>query len=173
MMVNTFFEEKQDRLFEVARRFDSLCGAAKIDYTIIGGLAVYLHIDPVEPLSARLTTHIDAHIDQASLPGVERAAAEFGFTLTPEYRLVTSALHNRVHLYFQHAGYSLPRDAVILEGLKVAPLRDLLLAKLARNKLIDMVHVRDMIDAGMMTPELESDLNKTLRERLDYVKAHE
>jgi hypothetical protein len=173
MMVNTFFEEKKDRLLEVARRFDALCAASSIGYTIIGGLAVYLHIDPVEPLSARLTTHVDAHIDPASLSLVERTAAEFGFTLTPEHRLITSAQHNRVHLYFQHAGFNRPTEGVLFEGLKVAPLRELLLAKLTRNKLIDKVHVRDMIEAGMMTPELECDLDETLRERLEWVKAHE
>lgn len=50
---------------------------------------------------------------------------------------------------------------------------DLIRLKLTSYRLRDQMHVKDLEDAGLITPEIEAALSPTLRERLAQVRARE
>src|SRR4029077_12656657 len=79
MMVNTFFENKVDQLFEVAGRLAKALSQAGIEYRVVGGFATYMHVNEMEPLAARLTRDIDVAIDRADLDAIIEATRPFGF----------------------------------------------------------------------------------------------
>ena len=60
MMVNTFFENKVDQLFEVAGRLAKALSQAGIEYRVVGGFAAYMHVNEREPMAARLTAPVRA-----------------------------------------------------------------------------------------------------------------
>src|SRR3982074_833909 len=79
MMVNTFFENKVDQLFEVAARLAKAVSQAGIEYRVVGGFAAYMHVNPVEPMAARLTRDFDLAIDRNDLDAIIAATRPFGF----------------------------------------------------------------------------------------------
>ncbi len=58
MLVNATFEGAVDQILDVAERFSAAVLAAGIPCRVIGGLAVYLHVDEIDPLAARLTRDV-------------------------------------------------------------------------------------------------------------------
>jgi hypothetical protein len=66
-----------------------------------------------------------------------------------------------------------PIKPQLIDGFPVAPVEQLLLHRLTRNKMKDMMYLRDMLDVGLITPEMEVPLPPALRDRLEWVKAHE
>ena len=78
-MVNTFFENKVDQLFEVAGRLAKALSQAGIEYRVVGGFAAYMHVNEVEPMGARLTRDIDVAIDRADLDAIIKAVRPYGF----------------------------------------------------------------------------------------------
>src|SRR5258707_14406086 len=79
MLVNTFFENKVDQLFEVAGRLAKALSQAGIEYRVIGGLAAYMHVNEIEPIAARLTRDIDVAIDRKDLDAIAEATRPFDF----------------------------------------------------------------------------------------------
>src|SRR5690348_7740121 len=79
MLVNTFFENKVEQLFEVAGRLAKALAQAGIEYRVVGGFAAYMHVNEIDPLAARLTRDIDVAIDRADLEKLIEAAQPFGF----------------------------------------------------------------------------------------------
>ncbi len=57
-----------------------------------------------------------------------------------------------------------------LRGIRVMPLADLLRMKLTSFRAKDEAHIKDLDDAGLITPDLEADLPALLRERLDQAR---
>jgi hypothetical protein len=56
--VDEYFEQ----MFNVARRVHAALTQAGIDYRIVGGVAVFLHVNELDPLAARLTPDVDVTI---------------------------------------------------------------------------------------------------------------
>jgi hypothetical protein len=73
MLVNTFFENKVEQLFEVAGRLAKALSQAGIEYRVIGGFAAYMHVNEIEPMAARLTRDIDVAIDRKDLEAIAEA----------------------------------------------------------------------------------------------------
>ena len=188
MMVNTFFEGKVDQLVDLAKRFAAALTAAGIAYRLVGGFAVYLHVDRVSPENARLTRDIDEAIRRSDLEAIAEAVKPFGF----EYRhtagidMIVDAnnpsARRAVQLIF--AGEKVRNDNLFEvpeiepaeaaeHGLLLAPVDHLLRMKLTSFRDKDRVHVRDMDQAGLITPEIEASLPEALRERLAHIRATE
>ena len=55
VFVNTFFEKRVDRIFDLAERVEEAFSAAGLEYRIVGGLATYLYVEELEPDAGRLT----------------------------------------------------------------------------------------------------------------------
>jgi hypothetical protein len=188
MMVNTFFEERVEQLFELLERARAVFERAAVDYRLVGGLAVYLHVSKVDEDAGRLTKDVDIAINRSDLDRIVAAAREFGF----EFRHVAGvdmlvdaakpSARRAIHLLF--AGEKVKTDAVAvtppiqgagatLKGAKVASIEELITMKLTSFRDKDRTHVRDLDEVGLITPEVEASLLPVLRERLAHIRATE
>lgn len=187
MATNTIFEQAVDKLLDVTNRFASALESAGIPYRVIGGLAVFVHVDTRDPMAARLTKDVDIAIDRQNLKRIAESVAPFGFT----YRHVAgvdmflnaddSRARGAVHVvfagekvrpeYVEPIPFSTPVKAS--QGFYVAPVADLVHMKLTSFRLKDKVHIQDMDSVGLITPEIEATLSPILAERLAEVRATE
>ena len=187
MLVNAHYEKQVDQLIELAARFAEALTKAGIEYRIIGGLAIYLHVNSIDPLAARLTRDIDAAVSRPDIEKIAQAVQPFGlaFRHAAGVDMLVDArspkARSAVHLVFVREKvrpeyvapvpeFSAPSN---LEGLLVAPVADLVRMKLTSFRLKDQVHIQDMDGVGLITPEIESALPEVLRERLAQVRATE
>ena len=188
MLVNTFFENKVDQLFEVAGRLAQALSQAGIEYRVVGGFAAYMHVNAVEPIAARLTRDIDVAVDRADLDRIIEAVRPSGF----RYRHVAGVdmlvdaeapqAHSAVHLLFirekvrKDYAEAVPdfSPAVRYENrISVVSVADLVKMKLTSFRDKDRVHVRDLDGVGLITPEVEAGLSSVLRDRLKHVRSTE
>ena len=185
MLTLTAYDTFVDQLFEVMKRFTGALAQAGIEYRVIGGMAVMLHVRDRDPMAARLTNDVDAAVQRTDLPAIIRAVEPFGFT----YRhvagvdmLVDSAkptARSAIHLVFvgekvrkeypEPVPFSPPAKTV--EGALIAPVADLVHMKLTSFRLKDRVHLQDMDRVGLITPDIEAGLPEILRQRLAEVRA--
>jgi len=178
MLVNTFFENKVDQLFEIAGRLAKALSQAGIEYRVIGGFAAYMHVNEIEPIAARLTRDIDVAIDRKDLDAVVEATGPFGF----RYRhaagidmLVDAEApeaHSAVHLVFEPAA-AFSQPGQYSNGLSIVSVADLVRMKLTSFRLKDRVHIQDLDGVGLITPEIEASLSPQLQTRLQEVRATE
>ena len=59
----------------------------------------------------------------------------------------------------------------ILQGVRLAPLEDLIRMSLTHFMLEDEVHLKDLDEAGVITPEIESALSPEHQQRLQQLRA--
>jgi hypothetical protein len=187
VLVNAHYEKQVDQLIELAARFAEALTKAGIEYRIVGGLAIYLHVNAIDPLAARLTRDIDAAVNRSDIDKIAQAVRPFGleFRHAAGVDMLVDAkspkARSAVHLVFVKEKVrpeyvvSVPEfsSAGNLEGLLVAPVADLVRMKLTSFRLKDRVHIQDMDGVGLITPEIESGLPEVLRERLAQVRATE
>ena len=81
MLVNTIFEDAVEKLFDVTRRFAAALEAAQIPYRVVGGLAVFAHVDAKDPMAARLTTEMS--MLQSTARTWMRFAGHLNHTVSP------------------------------------------------------------------------------------------
>ena len=80
MLANTIFEDAVEKTFDVTKRFAAALEAAAIPYRVVGGLAVFVHVDARDPMAARLTKDVDVAIDRKNLDAIRAALEPYGFT---------------------------------------------------------------------------------------------
>jgi len=182
--VNSFFEERVEQLFELATVVERAFSAAGIEYRVIGGLAAYLYVEEREPDAGRLTRDIDIVARREDLAAIAKAVEPFGL----QYRLVAGVdmliqagqpARRAVHMIFSgekvrpEYAEAVPDlgPARILKGVRVVPVEDLIRMKLTSFRLKDQMHLKDLDEAGVITPEVEQELSPVLRERLGLVRA--
>ncbi len=164
MLVNTFFENKVDQLFEVAGRLAKALSQAGIEYRVIGGFAAYMHVNEIEPIAARLTRDIDVAIDRKDLDAIVEATRPFDAE--------APKAHSAVPLVFEPApAFSQPVQ--YSNGLSIVSVADLVRMKLTSFRLKDRVHIQDLDGVGLITPEIEATLSPQLQTRLQEVRATE
>jgi hypothetical protein len=61
----------------------------------------------------------------------------------------------------------------VLQGIRLVSLIDLVRMKLTSFRSKDETHLKDLDEAGLITPEIEAALSETLRARLAQVRARE
>lgn len=188
MAVNTFFEEKVERINDVAKRIAAALENAGVRYRVVGGFAIFTYVDQIDPLKARLTRDIDMIVDRQDLAGIVKAAESCGF----KYRHVAgvdmlvdaseSKVRNAVHLIFARekvrpeyveAAPDFSEPTRTAKGILLASVADLVRMKLTSFRLKDRVHIQDMDSVGLISPEIEASLSGTLRARLAEVRASE
>jgi hypothetical protein len=187
-LTNAFYERHVDQLFEVLDRLNSALKAKGIPYRVIGGLAVYLHVDRIDPIAARLTRDVDIAINRSDLERISEAVRPFGFV----YRHVAGVdmllpaanpkARSAIHLVF--VGEKVRKEYVepvpafdsqpeTIGGADISPIVNLVTMKLTSFRLKDKVHIQDLDGVGLITPEIEAGLSPILRERLAEVRATE
>jgi len=187
LYVNTFFEKRVEQLFDLAGRVEAAFAAAGLEYRVIGGLAVYLYVEEAEPDAGRLTRDIDIAVRREDLERIARAVEAFGLThrhMAGGDMLVQSgaaSARRAVHLIFTgervKANYPEAAPAIgacrTLHGIRLISLADLVRMKLTSFRAKDETHVKDLDEAGLITPEIESGLSEVLLARLKQVRARE
>jgi hypothetical protein len=186
IFVNSFFEKRLDQLFELASLVDQAFSTAGIDYRVVGGLATYLYVEEAEPDAGRLTRDIDIAVRRDDLDRIAQAIKPFGL----EYRHAASVdmlirpgepARRAVQLVFTgekvRPEYSEPVPELgpgrTIQGVRLIPLADLVRMKLTSFRLKDQTHLKDLDEAGLLTPEIEAVLSPLLRERLASVRERE
>ena len=161
---------------------------AGIPYRVVGGLGVFLHVERVDPLAARLTRDVDVTIDRAHLDRIKEAVAADGFAYRhvagvdmfvdashPQARSAVHVMFTRERVRPDYAepvpDFSEPMRTS--EGLLVAPVADLVRMKLTSFRLKDRVHIQDLDTVGLITPQIEASLPDALRSRLTDVRGSE
>jgi hypothetical protein len=182
--VNTFFENRVQELFDLAGRIEAAFSAAGIDYRIVGGLATYLYVEANEPDAGRLTKDIDIAIRREDLGRIARAVEPFGLEcrhvagLDLLVQKAQPSARRSVHLLFAgekvREDYSEPVPALgqarVLKGLRLISLSDLVRMKLTSFRAKDEAHLKDLDEAGLLTPDVEAGLSGVLRERLKKMR---
>jgi hypothetical protein len=187
VLLNTIFEDALHQILDVAARFSSVLESAGIPCRVIGGVAVFLHVEAIDPLAARLTRDVDVAIDRSHLERIRAAAEPYGFRyrhvagvdmfLLDENPKARSAVHavfinEKVRPeYLEPVPASEPVRAK--EGILIAPVSDLVHMKLTSFRLKDRVHIQDLDKVSLITPEIEAGLSEPLRLRLAEVRATE
>ena len=185
--VNTFFEKRVEQLFDLAGRVEAAFAAAGLEYRVIGGLAVYLYVEEAEPDAGRLTRDIDIAVRREDLDRIARAVEPFGLThrhvagVDMLVQAGEASARRAVRLIFtgEKVKANYPEAAPNigpcrkLRGVRLIPLADLVRMKLTSFRAKDEPHLKDLDEAGLITPEIETTLSETLRARLAQVRARE
>jgi len=188
MLALTAYDTYVEKLFDTLNRFTTALSKAGIEYRVIGGMGVFLHVNEKNAMAARLTNDIDVAVDRRDLEAVARAVEPFGFTHRHSAgidMLIDKAnpkTRSAVHLIFvrekvrQEYPEPVPGFSPVpptTDGVFVAPVADLVKMKLTSFRDKDRVHIRDMDSPGLITPAIESGLSDLLRERLTQIRATE
>ena len=78
VLVNTYYESKVDQLRDVVKRLDAALTTAGIRYQVIGGFAVFCHVDRIDPLAARLTRDVAVAVDRSDLQRIAEVVKPIG-----------------------------------------------------------------------------------------------
>lgn len=188
--VNILFEQ---RLFELVGTLQKLSGPlsdAGIPHELIGGLAVFVHVENADATHSSLTRDIDVLIPRPDLPKVIEVAEKHGFRFRHSAGLdmllygETTSAKNAIHLLFSgekvkdaqaEPNPEIRPTTVSIAGMefRVIPVGDLVKMKLSAYRDKDRVHIRSMDAAGLITPQVESGLSPELRGRLQYTRETE
>lgn len=188
MLTITAYDRHVEQLFDIVRRLAQALGRAGIEYRVVGGVAVFLHVSERDPLAARLTRDVDIAVDRRDLAAIAAAVRAFGFELGHAagvdllVDIDRSRPRSAVHLVFVREkvrpdylepvpGFSPPVRTA--EGLLLAPVADLVRMKLTSLRLRDRVHLQDLDRVGLITPEIEAQLSAPLRVRLQELRETE
>jgi hypothetical protein len=175
--VNSFFETRLENLFTLAALVERAFASASIEYRVVGGLAAYLYVEERELDAGRLTKDINITVRREDLASIAKAVEPFGL----HYRhaagidmLVQAgqpSTRRAVHMIFEPA----PEIGAcrILQGIRLVPAEDLLRMKLTSFRLKDQMHLKDLDEAGVITPDIDSRLAPELHEKLFHVRAQE
>ena len=183
--VNTFFEKRLKDLFDLANRVEQAFSAAGLDYCVIGGLATYLYVEEADPDAGRLTKDIDIVVRREDLDAIAKAVEPFGL----RYRHVAGvdmlvqegqpSARRAVHMVFSGERVRPEYPEAVpelgssrkLQGVRLIPLAGLVRMKLTSFRLKDQLHIKDMDEARLITPDIEARLSDELLARLAAVRA--
>jgi hypothetical protein len=104
--VNVLFEERVFELIGTLQKLSTALEQAGIPHELVGGLAVFLHVENADSTHSSLTRDIDVMIRRDDLPRVIAIAEEHGFRFRNSAGLdmllygETSSARNAVHLLF-------------------------------------------------------------------------
>jgi hypothetical protein len=171
-------DEVTDRLERIARALEE----AGVAYALVGGQAVALWVATKDPAAVRTTKNVDILLRREDLPKARAAAASVALdyfeVMGVGMFLERSDPNPRkaVHLLWASEKVRpecpLPSPAIdereLLEpGKHVVSLAGLVGMKLIANRDQDRVHLRDLIDVGLIGRDLLQTLPADLASRLD------
>ncbi|HKQ48370.1 MAG TPA: hypothetical protein VJZ71_09905 [Phycisphaerae bacterium] len=157
-----------------------------VRYAVIGGHAVAVWIARVDEDAVRNTVDVDILLDRKDLPKATAALNEVGFEFAEVQGVpvfvekISPKIRRGVHIIFAaekvrpHERHPAPDFSKIdraEDGFTVIDLLPLLVMKLTAFRRKDQVHLQDMLELEMITPELEAQLPPDLRARLGQIRA--
>ena len=176
-----------EQLFDLAGLVDKIFSSAGIEYRIVGGLATYLYVEDAEPDAGRLTKDIDIAVLREDLDRIAKAAEPYGLRLQHVagvdmlVRANSPSARRAVHLVFAgekvRPEYLAPvpelSPSSTVRGFPLVSLKDLVRMKLTSFRAKDEAHLKDLDDAGLITPEIEAGLPAELAARLLQTRARD
>ena len=174
-----------ERVVERSRGASTLLRRNNIPHAIAGGLAVYALVWEVGGGSAHVRGNIDMLINRADIDHAQSILKAVGReTVDMKTMLTNSHLPKKYDtVRFICADEKLrdryPHPTPKLDGHFCFPsllgfecllLEPLLTMKLTSLRLVDMVHVQDLLEAHLITPKIEAALPDDLQARLKAVK---
>src|SRR5271157_902461 len=189
-VVNLMFEERLFDLVGVLHKITDALTAENIPHELIGGLAVFIHVEEASPEHSALTRDVDLMVRRSDLARIKEAAAKNGFRFRHAAgvdMLVygdTATAKNAIHLVFSgekvRLTYPVPAPPIEPERkhihgkeVMVIPVADLVRMKLTSYRDKDRVHIRSLDAAGLITHEVESRLTPELLARLKHTRETE
>ena len=171
-----------DKLTDRLDRITSALANTGVPYALVGGQAVIYWVSTKDPAAVRTTKDVDIMIRREDLPRAKSAALSVGM----EYFDVIDVgmflepgdpnPRHGVHLVWAgekvKAEDPLPNPAIderqeLEPGKSVVLLPGLVRMKLMANRDRDRVHLRDLIDVGLVDRAMLSGLPAELADRLD------
>jgi hypothetical protein len=174
-------DDVTERLERITRCFDD----AGVRYALVGGQAVALWVATVDPAAVRTTKDIDVLLDRSDLPQARAAAQSVGMdyfeTMGVGMFIDRREPNPRTGVHIVWAGEKVRAHELIAAptidarqtlpgGRHVISLAKLLEMKLTAFRDQDRVHVRDMIDVGLVDASVITDLPPELVRRLDELQ---
>lgn len=180
------WEEAVEQVDRRVERVTAVLERSQIPYQVVGGLAVSSWVATEDPAAVRATRDVDIVIRQADLERVKSALEAVGFRyrhamgvnmfLDPESERARDAVHvlfagEKVRASDPYPVPDIqanpPRAA---KDYAVAPVAALVQMKLTSFRRKDQMHLLDMIEVGLITPEIERGLPQDLLTRLEELK---
>jgi hypothetical protein len=188
--VNVLFEERVFELIGTLHKLSLPLEQAGVPHELVGGLAVFLHVENADSTHSSLTRDIDLMIRRDDLPRVVAIAEEHGFRFRHSAGLdmllygETNSARNAVHLIFSgerakatqlevHPDIRPVKAGLHGQDFLVIPVVDLVRMKLSAYRDKDRVHIRGMEAAGLITHAVEQALAPELLARLQHIRETE
>jgi hypothetical protein len=171
-----------DRVTDRLRRITAALEGADVPYALIGGQAVALWVATRDPAAVRTTKDVDILLRRDDLPRARAAA----LTVNMDYFEVVGVgmflecddpnPRQAVHLVWAaekiRPEYPLPAPSIdqrqaLEPGTQVVSLPALVQMKLLSNRDQDRLHLRDLIEVGLVTRSFVADLPQELATRLE------
>ncbi len=175
-----------DSVSERLQRIAQALEQASVPYALVGGQAVALWVATREPAAVRTTKDVDILLRREDLPRARAAALavdmEYFEVVGVGMFLERSNPNPRQAVHIVWAGekvrpeYTLPSPTIderlaLEPGKQVVSLAGLVRMKLMSNRDQDRVHLRDLIDVGLVGRDLLAELPPDLATRLDALLA--
>lgn len=176
-------------LDDVSNRLQRMCKAfsqAQVQYALVGGQAVALWVAVKDPAAVRTTKDIDVLLSRNDLPKARAAAMSVGLDYfevmgvgmfldrddpNPRHAVHIVWAGEKVRPEYDYPSPDLDQQQELSPGMHVVTLLGLVQMKLLSNRDQDRVHLRDMIDVGLIGRELIGQLPKPLADRLELLLA--
>ena len=169
-------DDVTDRLLRITRAL----AEKSVPYALVGGQAVALWVATKEPAAVRTTKDVDLLVRRDDLPQARAAALSVGMdyfeVLGVGMFLDRKDPNPRHAVHLVWAGekvrpeYELPSPAIQergeIAGIHTVSLPGLVRMKLMSNRDQDRVHLRDLIDVGLVGRDIVGELPPSLAERL-------
>lgn len=175
-------DDVTDRLQRITRALRE----KSVPYAVVGGQAVALWVATKDPSAVRTTKDVDILIDRTDLARARAAALSAGmdyFELmgvgmfldrndpNPRHAVHLVWAAEKVRPGYEHPSPPVEQRQTLAPAIDVVSLAGLVLMKLQANRDQDRVHLRDMIDVGLVDRDLTGRLPPDLASRLDTLLA--
>lgn len=158
---------------------------AGVPYCVIGGNAVAAWVASVDDGAVRATKDVDLLIRRDDLARAKVAAEKidlvyqevsgvpmFLMQSNPNPRTGVHLVYanERVREYCRHSAPDVTDSWRSTDGYCVLNLKPLVAMKLQANRLVDQLHIEDMLKLGLISESIEHSLSDELRNRLDIIR---
>ncbi len=177
MTVDTSFQV--EKLLNAVGLVANALEKAAISYQVVGGFAVFLHSEPINPLAAAITPKVKIIIDARQVGRLEPAMTADGIAFR--------AIGNAVVISASDVApglvgsieidtcvwTSFPQTVRSSAGVFVMPVLELVQTLLKRSRLEDQLLLHNLDHVRLITSQVEAGLSEPLRARLAEVRATE
>jgi hypothetical protein len=181
------WEKHRMALDDVTRRLQRITGALQrqqVPFAFVGGQAVAMWVATVEPAAVRTTKDVDLLLRREDLSAARAAALSVdmdyfevlgvGMFLdrgdpNPRHAVHLIWAGEKVRPNNSHPSPTLERCETLPGDRPIVSLPDLVLMKLMSNRDQDRVHLRDMIDVGLVTRDTLQQLPPDVAGNLDLL----